>query len=219
MTLNLQYGRVSRYTLPGVRRAGIRIVRNSNRSYARRKSCSYMADFKVKFKRFSDRGKFGKLLRIELEIAKERAGYLINIGDSATNNGWVGFNSISPRGDASTQTNDAEIMGYNNNILVYYSDYCMYQKEVLKNSLANANRAILWVGNEYARIQTKTSAGRVLYDQEYSKHCLFALNMQRDQCSRCRNLDVYVALNNMISGTYRAGYGICKAHFSWERCY
>ncbi|KAK3103550.1 hypothetical protein FSP39_020101 [Pinctada imbricata] len=180
-----------------------------------------MADLKVTFDRLSkcmydweqctNRPTCGnRLLKIELDINPVHGGFMFNIGDSATNDGYGG--------DANTQRNDAEIMGLGQHTRVYYSDNCPGQKEEFLNSLNTARKVTMWVGNEFTRVQTKDATGSVQLDEQFCNKCLFALNMQPDQCPTCRNLDVYVALNNMIRGTHRRGFGVCKAKLSWECC-
>ncbi|KAK3102177.1 hypothetical protein FSP39_009387, partial [Pinctada imbricata] len=215
MSFDLQKGQVdSRYRLPGV---GNPIFKKNTQHSG--KNCSYLVDFKVTFDplpycirdwnpQCTDRPMCGKrLLRLDLEIDDNHGGFMFNVGDSATNNGYGG--------DYNTQKNDAEIMGKDNHIITYYSDYCVGEKEELLNSLAGARYVTLWIGNEFTRIQTRNSVGTVLQNVKNCNKCLFALNNQDDGNI---NMDIYVALNNMVLGTSRQGYGVCKARLQWECC-
>ena len=126
---------------------------------------------------------------------------------------WVFYLLLG--GDGSHQTNDAEIMGLNQNTLAFQSDQCSSNSMNLGATLNNAKFVTFFIGNEFTRVVTKDAMGAVLVDNRFCNKCLFALNGQPDTTV---NYDIYVALNRVIRGAHRNGYGVCRATISWECC-
>ncbi|XP_056021764.1 uncharacterized protein LOC130054845 [Ostrea edulis] len=177
--------------------------------------CGVMADLRVNFQRFSNClsdwthcqcvsfpmcGQ--RLLRIDMFLGKQRKGYMFNVGDSPSNDGWGG--------DSGHTKHDAEIMGYYPRILGYKSDFCKSQRTQWSNTLLapGVKRVTMFAGNNYVRI--KNDQG---FEMKECHECGFALNGQ-DPNDSANTL--YMAFNNMIKGTHRNGYGVCYVRIRWE---
>ncbi|KAH3872827.1 uncharacterized protein LOC127870430 [Dreissena polymorpha] len=148
-----------------------------------------------------------RMLRVDLELsAQNRSGWLFNIGDSVSNNGYSG--------DSDHQTNDAEIDAIHPNVYVRPSDLCPDPPRLLATytnavQLGSVNRVTLFISNEHVRITNDRGLNQILCHK-----CLFALNGQSDPSSGGVNQDIYIALNRVISGG-RIGVGVCSARLSW----
>ncbi|XP_048737783.1 uncharacterized protein LOC125652530 [Ostrea edulis] len=177
--------------------------------------CGVMADLRANFQRFSNClsdwqyrqcvsfpmcGQ--RLLRIDMYLGKQRKGFMFNVGDSPSNDGWGG--------DSGHTKHDAEIMGYYPKILGYKSDFCKTQKSEWSNTLLapGVKRVTMFAGNKYVRI--KNDQG---FEMKECHKCGFALNGQ-DPNDSANTL--YMAFNNMIKGTHRKGYGVCYVRIRWE---
>ena len=101
MILDLHKGTLlnNNYTTPGV--TNVNIAPNANPRY-REMKCSHMADMKVTFQGLPrcwnnwnqcvDRPVCGRrMLKVEMEIHQVHQGWLFNIGDSQSNDGWGEF--------------------------------------------------------------------------------------------------------------------------------
>ena len=115
-------------------------------------------------------------------------------------------------GDGNDLKYDAEADGQGHNINVYGNDHCKPVSKLFpfNNAIApNVNHVTIWIGNEYIRVTN--DAG---FDKHVCSDCLYALNGQPDATV---NLDIYVALNRVVSGRKdRDGVGVCGATLSWE---
>lgn len=179
--------------------------------------CDTMALLKVNFQALS-KGCGGcqrepvcgrRMLQVDLYLHPQRNNYLFNIGDSKTNNGYGG--------DSGTNSNDAEIQGYDKSIGVYKSDKCKQPKPrpPLSHLYSQAigtgvDQVRLYISNEFVRIQNNKG-----FDRQVCSDCLFALNGQPDKEAKSTNYDIYVALNRVIANTSRRGYGTCLAKIKW----
>lgn len=174
--------------------------------------CSKMALLKVNFNRFTPAppsclnypvcGRY--LLRIDLKLSPgTRSGYLFNIGDSNTNNGYGG--------DGSTQENDSEVDGFSSIIRVFGSDKCgTTHFASYSNATGSAVSSVtIYIGPQYFRVVNNLG-----FDESVCDDCMFALSGQSDNQGSI-NEDVYVALNRVVSYTYRNGIGVCSATLSW----
>ncbi|XP_021377930.1 uncharacterized protein LOC110466015 [Mizuhopecten yessoensis] len=144
------------------------------------------------------------MLQVDLYLSDSRGGFLFNVGDSITNNGYGG--------DGGTQTNDAEVQGTGQGPSVkwYGNDYC--QPTGVSGSLAMStkNRLRLLIGNQFVRVITDGMTVNEACDR-----CLFALNGQAE-VEGAVNEDVYVAFNKVVQKySGRTGYGVCGADLSW----
>ncbi|XP_062586605.1 uncharacterized protein LOC134248201, partial [Saccostrea cucullata] len=135
-----------------------------------------------------------RMLRIDMYLGKDRKGYMFNIGDSPSNDGWGG--------DSSDTKHDAELMGLYPNTLGYKSDYCETEKTQWSDTLLapDVKKVTIFVVNNYVRIMNDQG-----FDVKTCHKCLFALNGQ-DPDDRANTL--YLAFNNVIKGTSRRGYGV-----------
>ncbi|MFM6043094.1 MAG: Calx-beta domain-containing protein, partial [Dolichospermum sp.] len=129
---------------------------------------------------------------------KSPTGWTLNIGDSATNDGY--------KGDASTQSNDAELQILNQNLTVYGNDYT----PTTLNPLANITN----FANNVNSVELVISNGQVVWNSpnavgSLNTPYLYALNGQPDAEGPV-NYDVYASLNRVINGTYRIGSGASK---------
>ncbi|XP_061171999.1 uncharacterized protein LOC133181529 [Saccostrea echinata] len=177
--------------------------------------CGVMADLRANFQNLTnclqDWHKDGcvdfpmcgrRMLRIDMYLGKERGGYMFNVGDSPSNDGWGG--------DGSDTKHDAELMGLYSHIWEFKSDYCKTEKTEWKNTLLapNVSKVTIFVANNYVRILNDQG-----FEVKGCHKCLFALNGQ-DPEDRANTL--YMAFNNMIRGTHRRGYGVCRVSIRWE---
>lgn len=149
------------------------------------------------------------MLQVELYLTKQRKDWIFNIGDSRTNNGYGG--------DGATQTNDAEVQGKGTSFAAYVSDKCRFPKKqpplsyVFKNALGpGVYKITVQIANEFVRVQNNKGLNKYICSD-----CLFGLGGQSDKEGSV-NYDVYVALNRVIAGTYRNGYGVCRAKLQWK---
>ncbi|XP_060571456.1 uncharacterized protein LOC132729662 [Ruditapes philippinarum] len=145
-----------------------------------------------------------RMLKIELELStSQRQGWLFNLGDSVTNNGY--------KGDASTQTNDAETDGKYPNINVYLNENCpkpgaahVFAANFIYYSKTQTSLTI-YVSNEFIRVVTDTG-----YDEQFCHEC-HALKNRPDSTGPV-NRDQYLGLNHVIeSSSIRSGVGVCAA--------
>ncbi|XP_061171998.1 uncharacterized protein LOC133181528 [Saccostrea echinata] len=143
-----------------------------------------------------------RMLRIDMYLGKERGGFMFNFGDSPSNDGWGG--------DASDTKHDAELMGLYPNTWEIKSDYCKNEKKAWKDILLapGVTKVTIFVANNYVRI--KNNQG---FDMTTCHKCLFALNGQ-DPDDLANTF--YLAFNNVIRGSDRRGYGVCRVGIRWE---
>ena len=119
-------------------------------------------------------------------------GFSVNIGDSITNNGYGG--------DSSTQSNDAEIQIFNNNLTVFASDTGGSRQLANKVNFASSNSTVkLTVGNELFVGNGNSSVN-------LSDPALYALNGQSDTQGTV-NYNIYAAFNRVIDTNSRIGSG------------
>ncbi|KAH3878081.1 hypothetical protein DPMN_001963 [Dreissena polymorpha] len=151
-----------------------------------------------------------RMLRVDLDLSpNSRSGFLFNIGDSVSNDGFSG--------DGNTQTNDAEVEAVYPSVHVRASDNCPDVPNKLLDTytdavrLGSVNRTTLFISNEHVRITNNNGLNQILCHK-----CLFALNGQTDLGSGGVNEDIYIALNRVITGrSDRNGVGVCSAKLSW----
>lgn len=190
---------------------------NPNSEY-RAMKCSANALLKVNFQRLtSDEQQFPvgclrvpypgrRMLKVTMTLSSgTRTGHMFNFGDSRTNNGYAG--------DASTQSNDAELHGTYPSPTLWSHDYCHTTN--LMNTFTNlvtagTSTVTVWISNEYVRIQTNTG-----HQERICSSCLWSLNGQSDNEGPV-NEDVYLAFNRVVANTARNGVGVCNVKVSWE---
>lgn len=123
-------------------------------------------------------------------------GWMVNIGDSKTNNGYAG--------DGSTQSNDAELQVYNRCYRLYASDYgkSALLKNVSNFTPATGNKWMrFYVANGYTSYYSSTTSG------SHSSSNIFALNGQADGEGKT-NFTMYAGFNRVVANTSRVGKGI-----------
>lgn len=134
-----------------------------------------------------------------VEYKKKAVGWTVNIGDSASNNGFAG--------DGADQSNDAEVQILDNVLSVYGSDYIPPGVRLLLRSspVVEGKRASirLTVKNQFL------SWGYDGQNSDLSSQYLYALNGQRDDEGSV-NYDIYAAFNRTIASAGRNGSGVRK---------
>lgn len=123
--------------------------------------------------------------------------WMVNVGDSRTNNGGSG--------DGSTQSHDSEFQVYDRNFKLFAGDH---GNGAVKKEVANfvpATGSSKWmrfyVSNGYTSYYSANTSGRVYSDQ------IFALNGQKDNEGKT-NFTIYAGFNRVVSNTYRVGTGV-----------
>lgn len=143
----------------------------------------------------------GQMAYVKVTYNAPPTGFSVNIGDSATNDGYGG--------DYATQSNDAEMMVFDQTMSVWGRDGTPAQPllSTANAGLGAGSVATFNVGDRYAdwRLPTATS---YLYNP-----WLYALNGQPDTEGPV-NYDVYAAFNRVINGTYRTGTGVSSVYIS-----
>ncbi len=153
--------------------------------------------------------------RFEITYNTTPTGWTVNIGDSATNDGWGG--------DAGTQTRDAEMQVLGTSLSVYGSDLYsppggLYAS--FSNVATSAYPLIIDVQTEYLKWSVYS------YSREISSTCnspdsecaLFALGYPSLQVESEGpvNDDLYAAFNRVINGTYRVGSGVSQVKITLD---
>ncbi|HEX3048056.1 MAG TPA: CehA/McbA family metallohydrolase [Bacillota bacterium] len=127
-------------------------------------------------------------------------GWLVNIGDSSTNNGYAG--------DSGTQNNDSELQIVNGSMAVYCSDYGSSQLLLTKTGCAPRNNCIrVEVSNNKVSYYNYATGDGFTQTSPY----IFALNGQADAEGPV-NYTIYGALNRVVAGSSeRTGSGVVRA--------
>lgn len=123
-------------------------------------------------------------------------GWMVNIGDSKTNNGYAG--------DGATQSHDAELQVYNRGYALYASDYGNSARIRNISNFAPATGSKwmrFYVADGYTSYYSANSSG------SYTSNNLFALNGEADGEGKT-NFKIYAGFNRVISGTSRVGRGV-----------
>ncbi len=129
-------------------------------------------------------------------------GYLVNIGDSSTNN--------AGGGDGSTQSNDSELEIVNGVLNIYNSDVGGSGLLVSEPNAAPANgRISIEVSNNTVTYYNYSSGVRRTWTSPY----IFALDGQSDSEGSV-NYQVFAGTNRVVDGTYRSGSGVVKTYVS-----
>ncbi|XP_022333355.2 uncharacterized protein LOC111130504 [Crassostrea virginica] len=144
-----------------------------------------------------------RMLRIDMFLGDVRNGFMFNVGDSPSNNGWGG--------DSGHTQNDAEIFGRYPTMYSYKSDLCKSENTAWANTLLapDVKRVTIFVANNFFRITNDQG-----FDVEDCHKCLFALNGQ-DPNDPANTL--YMAFNKVIQKfSSRRGVGVCNVRIRWE---
>jgi hypothetical protein len=158
----------------------------------------------------SSKGKFLVTLDLQQNKAKNRivyeltfgdnpTGWLINIGNSITNNGYGG--------DSGSQSNDSELQIVNGTMCVYCNDYGSGRLLFSEQNCATPNGKIrIEISDNtvtYYNYQTKIT-------KTWTSPYIFALNGQSDDAGPV-NYVIYTGINRVIDGEYRSGNGVINA--------
>ncbi|MCI3325470.1 hypothetical protein MQA28_25995 [Escherichia coli] len=140
--------------------------------------------------------------KIVLQFASVVSDFAFHIGDSQTNNGYGG--------DASSQSNDAEIHAVGKAIYFYGRDKAYAESYGLIYSRANflVNTVTMNISN--GLITAENGAGFIYIDSDK----MFALNGQSDFEGPV-NYDLYFGFNRVVTGG-RYGSGLCSASITWS---
>jgi uncharacterized protein (TIGR02145 family) len=134
----------------------------------------------------------------KVKYTEPRQGWTVNIGDSESNNGW--------KGDAGTQSNDAELQIFDDKMVVFGNDY---RPEPELNPLLSYT---LQEGRSNITLSVKdrflgwTYKGRV---GEHKSEFIYALNGEQDDEGQI-NYDIYAGFNRTIGSAGRNGTGVGK---------
>lgn len=135
-------------------------------------------------------------LNVWVQYEGDPDGWTLNVGDSVSNDGFGGDSGSSPEGqNAELQILDERLGVYSAATEPSGVDTLVTQQLALKDGGFNVvvgNQALSW-GNPYSAM-----ASEDIQD-------LFFLGANPD------NLDVYVGLNRVVSGTFRSGCGLRRA--------
>ncbi len=136
--------------------------------------------------------------KVEFEITYDQdpgGTFSVNIGDSATNNGYGG--------DAGTQSNDAELqIGATGAISVYGNDYSSSSKLDINSFVSGPSTVNLTVEDEYLGWDNNNGVAGGL-----NLPFLYALDGQTDD-EGSENYDIFAAFNRVISSNSRLGSGV-----------
>lgn len=139
--------------------------------------------------------------RIELLFGEKVEGHLVNIGDSATNNGFGG--------DGATQSRDSEAQIVNGDFMVFGDDLAPPGNEKILASAKGfgqpGSTVIFELSNNY--LSWETSDG---ITGSVTSPYLFSLDGQKDKEGPA-NYDIFIGLNQVVDGAYRSGKGITRA--------
>ncbi|MGM0601256.1 MAG: hypothetical protein ACQETH_15710 [Candidatus Rifleibacteriota bacterium] len=139
--------------------------------------------------------------RIELESGEKLEGHILNIGDSSTNNGFAG--------DGATQSRDSEVQIVDGNLAIYADDHCPVAEEKKLVTIKDFAKpgAVITIEISNNTVSWQSNNGEI---ESIESPYLFSLAGQSDKEGPV-NYDIFVALNRVISGSYRSGTGISKA--------
>ena len=142
--------------------------------------------------------------RIEVQLGEVAEGWLINIGDSRTNNGAAG--------DAGTQSHDAELDIKNGHLSIWGSD--MTPKKMRRKGSTNLAHVKNFTRSN-GKLTFEIADSFVSWDNgdglvgQLDAACLFALKGQKDK-EGPENYDVFIGINRVVGGAYRRGKGVEK---------
>jgi len=145
-----------------------------------------------------------KKVTYEFTFDSNPTGWLVNIGDSSTNNGYGG--------DSSTQSNDSELQIVNGTLSIYLSDVGGGTLLVSEPNAAPAN----------GRIKLEISNNKVYYynyttgvSRTWTSSYIFALNGQSDSEGPV-NYTLYAGINRVVGSTSRVGSGVATATITFS---
>lgn len=140
--------------------------------------------------------------RFDITYGDTAEGWSVNIGDSATNDGYAG--------DSGTQSNDAELQVLDGQLAIYGSDYTNpartldgHRQLYVEDNFAGAGKTVtievqnqkLWWMNQWTEYGTLESSA------------LYALARQPDEEGRS-NYDIFAAFNRAITHNGRSGSSV-----------
>jgi|GEM_PF-2140494 len=145
-----------------------------------------------------------KKVTYEFTFDSNPTGWLVDIGDSSTNNGYGG--------DSGTQSNDSELHIENGTLCIYFSDAGGGTLFVSEPNAAPAN----------GRIKLEISNNKVYYynyttgvSRTWTSPYIFALNGQSDSEGPI-NYTLYAGINRVVGSTSRVGSGVATATITFS---
>jgi len=157
--------------------------------------------------------------RFEVTYGSAPTGWTVNIGDSATNDGYGG--------DSGTQSRDAEMQVVNTSMAVYGSDHYstpggLYAS--FSNVATTSYPLVLDVQTEYLKwgVYVGSTVIRSPCSDTSLECALFALGYPSDQRWETEgqvNDDLYAAFNRVINGDYRSGSGVSRVIITLDNNY
>ncbi|XP_060076015.1 uncharacterized protein LOC132555678 [Ylistrum balloti] len=215
--LDLVRGRTTRGTLPGMS------IRSRYASRGATGSCSKGVVVKVNFAQSPciranhlTCGRRTPSLKVvvHLDRRSSRNGWLLNIGDSISNNGYGG--------DGGHNDNAAEIQAVATSTSYDITSYkrggsvCQFAKKAFTDHYVvnpSVNTVTFYVADRSYRVTNDQGL-----DATHCSECLFALNGQRDTKGGNHriNKDIYLAFNRVISSSSRNGNGVCSVDLEWD---
>ncbi|XP_059152792.1 uncharacterized protein LOC131938683 [Physella acuta] len=140
-----------------------------------------------------------KRVLVDMEMTSP-TGWLFDLGDSDTNNGYAG--------DAMTQASDAEVQGLDGFMSAYYSDnggsglaFSLPNKFTKRVTLVAGDSHVTWIFDD-----------DVTTANYFSSPGLYGLKGQW-QCEGSVNYDLYLGINGVVDGgaySGRTGSGVCR---------
>nr|KAI8730014.1 DUF4347 domain-containing protein [Biomphalaria glabrata] len=133
---------------------------------------------------------------IDIYVDKPQ-GWVFNLGDSSTNNGWGG--------DERTQSRDAELHLTRGKLSGFYDDF-HGSGMAFEYTMTPVYRVTCLVGNEYSVCLSDCDTMTARY---FTEPGWFALDGQEEQDGPV-NYDLYLGINGVINMKRRLGSGVCK---------
>ncbi|XP_033748498.1 uncharacterized protein LOC117333348 [Pecten maximus] len=217
VTLNLARGQTTGRSLPGMS------IKSGYTNQGGAGPCSDGVVVKVNFAQASCRpanhltcGRRTPRLKVvvHLDRQRSRSGWLLNIGDSISNNGYGG--------DGGHNDNAAEIQAVVGATTYDITSYkrgghvCQFAKKAFTDHYVvnpSVNTVTFYVADRSYRVTNDQG-----FDATHCSNCLFALNNQPDTKGGAHriNKDIYLSFNRVISNSVRKGHGVCSVDLAWD---
>jgi len=144
-----------------------------------------------------------KKVVFDITFGSNPTGYLLNIGDSSTNN--------AGGGDSGTQSNDSELEIVNGVLNIYRSDEGGSGLLATESNAAPANgRISIEISNNTITYYNYSSGARLTWTSPY----IFALDGQSDSEGSV-NYDIFAGVNRVVRDTSRTGSGVDSVYVSF----
>ncbi|OWF44313.1 uncharacterized protein LOC110458607 [Mizuhopecten yessoensis] len=150
---------------------------------------------------------------VHLDREGSRSDWIVNIGDSISNNGHGG--------DGGHNDNAAEIQAeatgtYDITSWKRGGNVCQFAKAAFKDYNIvgpSVNNVTFYVADRSYRVTNDRGI-----DATHCSECLFALDGQPDTKGGDHriNYEIYLSFNRVISSSSRKGHGVCSVDLQWE---